>query len=200
MQSFLQNYGYFALFLLALASSACVPIPSEVFFVFAGALSTTAVTGHAQFTLWAVIVVGTVGSLVGSQIAYELGRSAGRTIVDRWGKWLLLSHHDLDRSEIWFERYGPATVLVGRVIPVVRAFVSLPAGIAEMGRTRFIILTAIGSAAWVALLAGLGDAAGSNWHRVSGDFHDAELPAIIAVVALIAFGIWHRVRVVRRER
>jgi membrane protein DedA with SNARE-associated domain len=200
VQSFVQNYGYFALFLLALASAACVPIPSEVFFVFAGALSTAAVTGHAQFALWAVIVIGTIGSLVGSQIAYELGRSAGRTIVDRWGKWLLLSHRDLDRSEVWFERYGSATVLVGRVIPVVRSFVSLPAGMAEMGRGRFIVLTAIGSAAWVALLAALGDAAGSNWHRVSGDFHDAELPAIVFIVALIAFGIWHRVRAVRRER
>lgn len=199
MESFVQHSGYLALFLLAVASSACVPIPSEVFYVYAGALATSAVTGHAQLSLWAVIVVGTIGSLVGSQIAYELGRSAGRTIVDRWGKWLLLTHRDLDRAERWFEHYGPAAVLIGRVIPVVRSFVSLPAGIAEMRRGRFAVLTTIGSAVWVSLLAALGYAAGRNWHRVSGDFHDAELPAIVLVVALIAFGLWHRIRVVRRE-
>jgi len=199
VESFIERYGYLALFVLALATSACVPIPSEVVFVFAGALATTAVTGHAQFSLWAIIVVGTLGSLVGAQIAYEVGRSAGRTIVERWGKWLLLSHRDLDRSEAWFERYGDATVLVGRVLPFVRAFISVPAGIAEMKRGRFAALTAVGSAVWVALLGALGYAAGKNWHHISGDFHDAELPIIIVVVALLVLGFWHRLRTVRRH-
>lgn len=199
MQTFIQNYGYFALILLSIAGSACVPIPSEVVFVVAGALCTTAVTGHVQFTLWAVIVVGTVGSLIGSQIAYEVGRSAGRTIVDRWGKWILLTHKDLDAAERWFEKYGSATVLIGRVLPVVRSFISVPAGIAEMKRVRFQILTAIGSAIWIALLSVLGFAAGKNWHHVSRDFHNAQDPTIVVVVLLIAAGIWHRVRAVRRH-
>lgn len=199
MQSFVQSYGYFALIVLSIASSACIPIPSEVTFVVAGALCTTAVTGHAQFTLWAVIVIGTLGSLIGSQIAYEVGRSAGRTIVDRWGKWILLTHKDLDSSERWFEKYGSATVLIGRVLPVVRSFISVPAGIAEMNRARFAVLTVIGSAIWVSLLAALGYAAGSNWHHVSRDFHDAQTPMIIIIVALIVFGFWHRIRAVRRQ-
>jgi membrane protein DedA with SNARE-associated domain len=199
MSSFITHYGYFGLFVLSVLSSACIPIPSEVAYGFAGALCTNAITGHAQFSLWAVIVVGTLGSLVGAVIAYEVGRSAGRTIVDRWGKWLLLTHRDLDNSQRWFEKYGSASVLISRVIPVVRSFISVPAGLAEMKRGRFAVLTTIGSAAWVALIAGLGYAAGRNWNHVSKDFHAAELPIIAVVVLALAFGLWHRVRTVRRH-
>lgn len=199
MQTFVQNYGYFALIVLSIATSACIPIPSEITYVVAGALCTTAVTGHAQFTLWAVILVCSLGSLIGSQIAYEVGRGAGRTVVERWGKWLLLGPRDLDSSERWFKRYGSATVLFGRLVPFVRSFVSLPAGMAEMNRARFATLTLIGSAAWVSLLASLGYAAGSNWHRVSGDFKDAEWPTIIIVVVVLIAGFLHRFRSVRRQ-
>jgi membrane protein DedA with SNARE-associated domain len=199
MQSFVQNYGYFALLLLAIAESACVPIPSEVTFGFAGALCTSAVTGHPQFSVWAVIVVGTVGSLVGSVVAYEVGRSAGRAIVDRWGKWILLTHKDLDAAERWFAKYGAASVLIGRVLPVVRTVISLPAGVAEMKRGPFAILTVIGAAAWVSLLTGLGYAAGANWTKVSHDFHLAQTPMIVLIVLALVAGFWHRVRTVRRH-
>lgn len=199
MESFVTNYGYLALFVLSVASSACIPIPSEVTYVVAGALCTAAVTGHVQMNLWGVVLWATVGSLLGAVIAYEVARVLGRAFVDRYGKWLLLSHRDLDRSEAWFERWGSATVLVGRVIPVVRSFVSVPAGIAEMNRPRFWILTAIGSAAWAALLGGLGYGAGSSWNKVSHDFHDAQYPIIALIVIGLALGIWHRWRTVRRH-
>lgn len=199
MQSFVQNYGYFALFFLAILESACVPIPSEVTFGFAGALCTTAVTGSAQFSVWAVIVVGTVGSLVGSIIAYEVGRTLGRTVVDRWGKWILLTHHDLDRAENWFAKYGAASVLVGRVLPVIRTVISLPAGIAEMRRTPFMWLTVVGSFVWVTLLTLLGKAAGANWPRVSHDFHVAQNPMIVIIVLFIVAFFWLRIRTVRHH-
>ncbi len=199
MQSFVQQYGYFALIVLSIVESACAPIPSEVTFGFAGALCTAAVTGHAQFSLWAVILIGTLGSLVGSVIAYEVGRSAGRTIVDRWGKWILLTHKDLDAAERWFAKYGAISVLIGRVLPVVRSAISVPAGIAEMKRGPFAILTLVGSAAWVSLLACLGYAAGANWQHVSKDFHAAQTPIIIVIVLLLIAGLWHRVRTVRRH-
>lgn len=199
MQSFVQNYGYWALLLLAIAESACIPIPSEVTFGFAGAFCTLAVGGQGHFAIWAVIVVGTVGSLVGSVIAYEVGRSAGRAIVDRWGKWILLSHKDLDAAERWFEKYGAVSVLVGRVVPVVRTVISLPAGVAEMQRGPFVALTTIGAAIWVSLLTGLGYAAGQNWRRVSHDVHLFQTPIIILIVLALAFGLWHRVRTVRRH-
>ena len=199
MQSFVQSYGYVALIVLSIVESACAPIPSEVTFGFAGALCTTAITGDAQFSLWAVILIGTAGSLVGSIIAYEVGRTAGRSIVDRWGKWILLTHKDLDAAERWFAKYGSISVLIGRVLPVVRSAISVPAGIAEMARVRFIVLTVIGSAVWVSLLASLGYAAGSNWRHVSKDFHAVQTPTIIVIVLLLIFGFWHRVRTVRRH-
>lgn len=199
MQSFVQHYGYFALIVLSLATSACIPIPSEITYVVAGALCTTAVTGHVEFTLWGVILASSLSALVGSQIAYEVGRSAGRTVVERWGKWLLLGPQDLDKSERWFEKYGSATVLFGRLVPVVRSFISLPAGIAEMNRVRFASLTLIGSVAWVALLSSLGYEAGSNWHHISGDFKDAEWPTIIVLVLLLVAAFLHRLRSVRRQ-
>ncbi|HQT98874.1 MAG TPA: DedA family protein [Acidimicrobiales bacterium] len=199
MQSFVQNYGYFALIVLSVVESACAPIPSEVTFGFAGALCTTAVLGHAQFSLWAVIVIGTLGSVVGSIIAYEVGRTLGRTVVDRWGKWILLTHHDLDAAERWFDKYGNISVLIGRILPVVRSAISVPAGIAEMRRGPFILLTALGSLIWVSLLTGLGYAAGTNWPRVSHDAHVFQTPMIIILVVLIAAFFWHRIRTVRRH-
>lgn len=198
MSSFVQQYGYFALFILAIAESALIPIPSEVTFGFAGALATSAVTGHAQFSILGIIVVGVVGSLIGSVIAYEVGRTLGRAIVDRWGKWILLTHGDLDAAERWFARYGAASVLIGRVLPVVRTVISLPAGVAEMKRGPFAILTVIGSAVWIGLLTGLGYAAGSNWPRVSHDFHQFQNPMLALIVLALAWGFWHRVRTVRR--
>ncbi len=199
VQSFVQNYGYFALIVLSVVESACAPIPSEVTFGFAGALCTTAVLGHAQFSLWAVIVIGTLGSVVGSIIAYEVGRTLGRTVVDRWGKWILLTHHDLDAAERWFDKYGNVSVLIGRILPVVRSAISVPAGIAEMRRGPFILLTALGSLIWVSLLTGLGYAAGTNWPRVSHDAHVFQTPMIIILVVLIAAFFWHRIRTVRRH-
>ena len=198
MSSFVQHYGYFALFILAIAESALIPIPSEVTFGFAGALATSAVTGHAQFSILGIIVVGVVGSLIGSVIAYEVGRTLGRAIVDRWGKWILLTHGDLDAAERWFARYGAASVLIGRVLPVVRTVISLPAGVAEMKRGPFAALTVLGSAIWIGLLTGLGYAAGSNWTRVSHDFHLLQTPTIVVIVLVLAWGFWHRVRTVRR--
>ena len=199
VQSFVQNYGYFALIVLSIIESACAPIPSEVTFGFAGALCTSAILGHPQFSVWAVILIGTVGSVVGSIIAYEVGRTLGRTIVDRWGKWILLTHQDLDAAERWFAKYGNLSVLIGRILPVVRSAISVPAGIAEMRRGPFIVLTAIGSLVWVSLLTGLGYAAGSNWPRVSHDAHVFQTPMIIILVVLIAAFFWHRIRTVRRH-
>ncbi len=197
MQSFVQSYGYLALVILSIVESACAPIPSEVTFGFAGALCTAAVTGHAQFSLPWVIVIGTVGSLVGSVIAYEVSRSLGRAIVDRWGKRVLLTPDDLDAAERWFAKYGNASVFFGRILPVVRSAISVPAGIAEMRRGPFMVLTVIGSALWVAVLSGLGYAAGSNWGKVSHDVHLLQWPVIAAVVALLAWGFYRRVRTVR---
>ncbi len=201
MQSFVQNSSYWALFVLAMLESACVPIPSEVTFGFAGALSSAsfaASVGLAHpLNPFLIILVGTAGSIVGSIVAYEVGRSAGRAIVESWGKWILLSHADLDRSEVWFGKWGAPSVLIGRIIPVIRTVISLPAGVARMPRPRFIALTAIGCAVWVTLLTLLGRAAGSNWHHVAKIFHALQWPIIAVVVLVVVWGYvlrWRHVR------
>lgn len=199
MTSFVQHYGYVAVFVLAMAESACIPVPSEIIFPLAGALCTTAVATGSPLNVVAVIVLGVVGELVGATIAYVVGRTAGRAIVDRWGKWLLLSHRDLDRAETWFHRYGGRSIVAARIIPVVRSLVSLPAGVAEMPVGTFLALTALGSAVWVSVLTGFGYAAGSNWHRVEHAVHYAEYPAVALVVLLIAGAYLHRWRSIRHE-
>jgi membrane protein DedA with SNARE-associated domain len=199
MQTFIQHYGYVALFLVAVLSSACIPIPSEVAFGYAGAFCTLAVGGAKHFNLAEVIIVGSVGSVIGSVITYEVGRYAGRPIVDRWGKWILLTHKDLDHAEAWFKRYGAISVFIGRIIPVIRAVISLPAGLAEMKRGPFIALSTLGSVIWVAILAYAGKAAGAHWQRVSHDVHKAQLPIIAVVVVLVVAFFWHRIRTVKRH-
>jgi len=199
MQSLIQHYGYVALFLVAILTSACIPIPSEVAFGYAGAFCTIAVGGAKHFNVLDVIVVGTIGSVIGSVLTYEVGRYAGRAIVDRWGKWILLTHKDLDDAERWFARYGAVSVFVGRMIPVVRAVISLPAGLAEMKRGPFWVLSTVGNLIWIAGLTFLGRAAGAHWQRVSHDFHVAQTPIIIVIVLAVAAFFWHRIRTVRRH-
>ena len=199
VQSFVQNYGYGAIFLLAMLESMCVPIPSEVTFGFAGALCTTAVATGTPLSLPLVILIGVVSEVAGSLVAYVVGRTAGRTIVDRWGKYVLLSSRDLDSAEKWFTRYGPYSIVIARVIPVVRSVVSLPAGVAEMNVPMFAGLTALGSAIWISVLAVLGYTAGTSWKHVERYFHDAQYPVIAIVVLVIVYGVVHRVRRMRES-
>lgn len=191
MQHLIAQYGYIGLFVISLLSAACLPIPSEVAYGLAGAYCTTAFAAHPQFTVVNVVVVATLGTLAGSIVAYELGRYAGRALVDRYGKYLLLSHKDLDASEVWFNKYGAVSVFVGRLIPVVRSFISLPAGLAEMKRGPFIVLTTLGSAIWALLLTELGYRAGKNQNFVKY-FKTAEYPIVAIVVLVVAAGVWHR--------
>ena len=201
MSNFIAQHGYLALLLLSIVESACAPIPSEVTFGFAGALCTTAVAQHLHLahplSFPVVILIGTIGSLIGSVIAYEIGRTLGRTIVDKWGKWILLTHHDLDVAEGWFAKYGNWSVFLGRVIPVVRSAISVPAGMAEMKRGPFAILTTVGAAMWVGILAALGYQAGLNWDHVSNIFHRFQMPVIAILVVTLAWFFTHRFRKVR---
>lgn len=168
MQHFLMTWGYLAIFLLTVLESACIPIPSEVTLGLSGALASGALIGgaHGHLNIGLVIAFGTLGSVAGSLLAYAVGRTGGRALVDRYGTFVLLSHADLDKTEAWFSRRGEWMVLYGRVVPVIRTFISLPAGMAEMKIPKFIGLTAIGVSLWVSLLSGLGYALGSSWDKM----------------------------------
>jgi membrane protein DedA with SNARE-associated domain len=199
---FISSWGYLAIFVFTVAEAACIPIPSELTLGLGGALASGAVLGSGQrsLNLALVIVIGVAGELVGSSVAYAVGRTGGRAFVDRFGRYVLLTHKDLDRAEAWFARRGPSAVLVGRVVPVVRTFISFPAGVAEMPLVSFGVYTVVGVTVWVGVLAGIGYSLGSSYHSMVHAFGDASyVVAALAVIGLAA-AIWHRVRGLRAER
>ncbi|HEY3869681.1 MAG TPA: DedA family protein [Actinocrinis sp.] len=202
MQSFIANYGYPAIFLLMLAESACIPIPSELIMLFGGALAAGAVAG-THLDLAAVIAAGVLGNLAGSYLAYAVGRYGGQAALHRWGRRVYLREHDLDRATAWFTRYGSAAVGFGRVLPVIRTFISLPAGIARMNPVRFGIYTVVGCIPWTAALGWAGYAVGSRWDSVANDFHGPTYAiagiVVIAVVIMVAVFVRGR-RAARDDR
>ncbi len=163
----LSDYGYVAIFALMALESACIPIPSEVTMVFGGALTTTAVvgSGHELSLVW-VGLAGVLGNLAGSWVAYAAGAWGGRPLVDRFGRYLLIRPHEVDRAHAWFEERGEFTVFVSRLLPVVRTFISLPAGIARMRPRTFTAYTLLGCVPFVYALAIAGHVAGANWEHV----------------------------------
>ena len=198
MEHFISSHGYVAVFLLMVAEAACIPIPSEVIMMLGGALSgavfATTVAHVHPLNVGVVGLVGTAGDLTGACISYWVGRLGGRPLVERWGRYVRLRTHELDRATKWFERRGEVTVLVSRVLPVVRTFISLPAGIAEMPFARFVVFTVLGSLPWTFSLALAGHAIGAHWRGVAHAFRPASYVIAALAVALIA---WWLVR--RRE-
>ena len=196
VQSFIQNHlassGYPALFVLAFLGAMCIPIPSELTFGIGGALCTASFAtslGAQQLKLWAVIVVGTVATVCGASVAYVVGRYGGRAFVDRYGKYVLLSHEDLDRAERLFGRWGDGLVAVGQLIPLLRAFVGFFAGVARVRWVAFLVLTTLGAAAWVSLISVIGYEAGDSWRHVLRWFGAAGyvIAAVVVIALVVAF-------------
>jgi membrane protein DedA with SNARE-associated domain len=208
IQTHLSSSGYPALFVLAFLGAMCIPIPSELTFGFAGALCSTAfLTGSNaadhQLQLWAVIVVGTLGTVCGASVAYAAGRYGGRAFVDRYGKYVLLSHEDLDRAERLFTRWGDGLVAVGQMIPLLRAFVGFLAGVAKVRWVAFLVLTTLGAAAWVSLISTIGYEAAGSWHQVLKWFGAAGyvIAALVVIVLVVAFvHRWRRYREAQSRR
>jgi membrane protein DedA with SNARE-associated domain len=194
MESFLSQYGYAAIFLFAFLEACCVPIPSEVTFGFAGVLA-----GQGHLNIVAVIVIGTIAELIGSMVAYGIGRVGGRPFVARTGRYLLITHADIDRAERFFAGRGAWAVPLGRCLPVVRSFVSVVAGFVEVPAALFAVLSLIGTAVWVTVISLVGYGVGNAWNRVN---HDISLAgygiAAIAVICIAAF-VALRLRELRKE-
>ena len=190
------HHGYAAVFVLMVLESACIPIPSEVIMLFGGALAGGLLAAtHPQVSLVGVAVAGALGNLVGALIAYGVGRGGGRPLLERYGRYILIREEHLDRAEAFFARRGDIAVLVGRVLPVIRTFISFPAGVAEMPVGRFSVFTLIGSLPWTFALAAAGYALAANWDSVASGF--TVVSAVIAVIAVAAI-VWWFVR--RRNR
>jgi membrane protein DedA with SNARE-associated domain len=196
VQHFIAQYGILAVFLLMLAESACIPIPSELIMLFGGALAAGAVPG-AHPSLIGIIIAGVLGNLAGSYVAWAVGKYAGQAAVRRWGRWVGIREHEIDRATTWFERHGDAAVLFGRLLPVVRTFISLPAGFAAMPANRFGLFTTLGCIPWTAALGIAGYALGANWQSVANGFHGPTYAIAGIIVVAVAAAIvlrWRRGR------
>ncbi|MEA2211571.1 MAG: hypothetical protein QOF83_1519 [Solirubrobacteraceae bacterium] len=185
------SMGLGGIFLLMLLESACIPIPSEVTMLFAGF---NVATHH--YTLLEITVVGVLGNLVGSWIAYAVGYYGRLELLERHGRALHISPRQLHRADRWFERYGAITVLVARVLPLVRTFISLPAGAARMPFWRFSAFTAVGCIPWVFALGWIGELTRNNWHNVKDALSYVDYLIVLAVVIGIIYLVIRR----RRDR
>lgn len=182
--------GYVGVAALMAIESACIPLPSELIMPFAGYLASI-----GQLSLFGIALAGAVGCNIGSTVAYEVGARAGRPAIERWGRFVLLTTHDIDQAERFFVRYGSAAVLIGRLLPVVRTFIALPAGFARMPIWKFQLYTFVGSLIWCFALAWLGQQLGRQWDSspaVKAAFHGADLVIVGLLVLAIAWWVWHR--------
>lgn len=180
--------GYAGVIALMGIESACIPLPSEVIMPFAGYV---VYLGHMNL-IWAA-TAGALGCNLGSAVAYWIGAKGGRPLVERYGKWVLMSHRDLDWMTRFFERYGSITVLLARLLPVVRTFIAFPAGIARMSQARFHLYTFLGSWPWCFGLAYVGMKLGVQWHtdpRFQEAFHRFHLAVELALLAALAWFLW----------
>lgn len=176
-------WGYVAIFALMALESACVPIPSEITMPVGGLL---AAEGRLNFV--AVVLLGTFANLVGSWAAYAIGRSGGRSLLLRYGRFILIKPHEIERADRWFDRYGGRAVFLSRLLPVVRTFISLPAGVARMPLVRFSILTFVGCLPWSFSLAYAGFLLGDNWERILP--YTEPVTYTIAALVVGAAAIW----------
>jgi len=201
MEHFLETWGYLAVFILSFVSSMGLPVGAEVAIIYGGVLASGQIVNEPHpLNLFAVIAVATLAEVLGSLVGYLIGYFGGRPLVDRVGKYVLLTHKDLDRAEAWFARRGEPVVLFGRFIPLLRSFVSLAAGLAEMARAKFLLFTVIGCAVWCTVLTSVGYGLGSSYHRVLKAFSYAGYVAAVLVVIAVIVLLWHRIRVVREEQ
>ena len=192
--AFISRWQYAGIAVLMGIESACIPLPSEIIMPFSGYL-----VFQGTLNLWLVALAGAVGCVVGSWVAYAVGAWGGRPLVERYGKYLLISRSDLDLADHWFRRHGDITIFVGRLLPVIRTFIAFPAGVARMPLWRFTLYTFAGSFIWCLALAWLGMKLGQHWDTLGVWFHrfDAVIVGLFAI-ALVAY-VWRHVRQLRRS-
>lgn len=187
------RFGYPSIFLLMTAESALIPIPSEVTMSFAGFLA-----GRGVVSYWGVVLIGAIGNTCGSVLAFYLGFFKGEqwilSIIRKWGKWFLLKESEFERSKRWFQTYGDWVTFGSRLLPIVRTFISLPAGIARMNITIFIALTFVGSFLWSGFLAYLGLKFGQNWVAIEPIFRRFQILILAGFGVLVFLYIWHHIK------
>ncbi len=193
LTSLISQFGVGAVFILMTAESALIPIPSEVTMPFAGFLA-----GRGIINFWLAVFIGAFGNLVGSLLAYWLGYVKGeewiKIAIRKWGHWLLMRESEYDKAKAWYVKYGQGVTFLSRMLPIVRTFISLPAGIARMNLPLFSLLTFVGSLLWSGVLAYLGLKLGQNWQALEPYFRKFQFVIIGLGVAAVAFYIYHHLK------
>lgn len=189
IMSVISALGYGGVVLLMAIESANIPLPSEVIMPFSGFL-----VARGELNLWLVGLAGAVGCVVGSVLSYWIGKIGGRPLIEKYGKYILISHHDLDLADKWFKDKGEWTVFVGRLLPVVRTFISFPAGIAEMNFGRFVLYSFLGSLPWSLALAFFGQKLGENWENLRKYFHGLDWVILGLIIIMMALYIYRHLK------
>jgi len=188
----ISTLGYSGIVLLMAIESACIPLPSEIIMPFSGYLVST-----GELNIWGVGVAGAVGCVLGSLLAYWAGMYGGRPFIEKYGRYILLSRHDLDIADRWFSKYGEAIVFSARLLPAIRTFIAFPAGIARMNLTRFVFYTFAGSLPWCLALAYAGQKLGEQWdkdERLKTWFHSFDFVIGIIAVVLVTWWVWRHIK------
>jgi membrane protein DedA with SNARE-associated domain len=196
--------GYVGVLLAMAIESAMIPLPSELILPYAGFL----VSDPAQlepltkgpWSFWIVVFAATIGNTIGSLIAYAIGAWGGRPFLERWGKYLLIRQHEIELAERFFDKYGSATAFFSRLLPIVRTFISFPAGVARMPLGRFIAYSTAGAFLWSILLVWAGTQLGARWEDIRHALQPFDLLIAVAVVALVAIFVWWRLGMPGRPR
>jgi membrane protein DedA with SNARE-associated domain len=201
VEEFLKSAGYGAVFVLSFISAMGLPVGAELALIGGGAFASGMVAGEGKpLNLAVVIILAVVAEVLGSVAGYAIGRFGGRPLVDKVGKYVLLTHRDLDRAEAWFARRGEPFVLFGRFIPLLRSFVSFAAGLGEMAIAKFLLYTVIGCAVWCTALCVLGYNLGGTYNSVVNSFSDAGYVLAALAVVAVAVVFWHRYRSYKAEQ
>jgi membrane protein DedA with SNARE-associated domain len=193
----ISKLGYAGIVLLMAIESACIPLPSEIIMPFSGYLVYT-----GRFNLWLVGVAGAFGCVVGSLVAYWAGMRGGRPLIEKYGRYVLISRHDLDLADRWFDRFGEIIVFASRLLPVIRTFIAFPAGVARMNLKKFVIYTFAGSLPWCVGLAFVGQRLGKEWDTnptLKTLFHRFDFVIGIVIVLAAVWWIWRHIKHVRGD-
>lgn len=181
--SVISTMGYGGIVLLMAIESACIPLPSEIIMPFAGYL-----VFKGEMTLWGIALAGAIGCVIGSIPAYYLGMYGGRPLVEKYGKYVLISKHDLDMADHWFEKHGDIIIFIARLLPAVRTFIAFPAGVARMNMGKFIAYTFVGSLIWCWVLGYAGMKFGQHWEDLKVYLHEFHY---VIIAAGVIFVVWY---------
>lgn len=187
------SFGYLGVVVAMAIESAAIPLPSELILPFAGWVVSKGLTEPLTGVPWSyggAVVAGVIGNTLGSLVAYAVGAYGGRPFLRRWGRYVLIGEHDLDTADRWFQRYGPATVCFSRMLPIVRTFISLPAGIARMPLGRFVLFSVIGALPWVMLLVWAGVQLGDRWIELKAQLKGLDYLVALVLLVLVGLFIW----------